>query len=263
LANRPAQPGEPERTHDVILNDIKEFLQGKVDIRLELTEISEIGLRLPILSLITEIPIRSLDLQHPRNIAFSSRRQNFATTVENIIKNHDDLKFLHLNFRGIWLDNDSCNRLVLALKDLKAEAKLDFSESDISIRRVIDLFGSGLRIRDIGLSSLSGEESLTNADINALAQILRTDIYLERLDLSLNNIGDEVAIAWADVIRSNSVLQDLDLSGNAITNAGAHTVGSALAQNQTIRRVDLRGGYDDISEQMKALLRNDPRIVLN
>ncbi|CAF0983740.1 unnamed protein product [Rotaria sordida] len=72
------------------------------------------------------------------------------------------------------------------------------------------------------------------------AATLQTNQTLQKLDLSINNIGPPGAQYLAEALRNNQTLTTLDLSGNKITDAGIQNLADALQNNRTLRTLNLR-----------------------
>ena len=56
-----------------------------------------------------------------------------------------------------------------------------------------------------------------------------------------NNIGDEGAIILADILRYNNTVQKINLGHNNIGDEGAIAIAHMLRSNTSIREIDLRG----------------------
>ena len=81
--------------------------------------------------------------------------------------------------------------------------------------------------------------SISYAESENLAQILRYNTTLERLYLSNNNISDGGAVALAQALRHNSNLERLHLTGNnAIGKEGTCQLVQALTVNLRITLLD-------------------------
>uniref|UniRef100_A0A7S1C7J5 S1 motif domain-containing protein n=1 Tax=Bicosoecida sp. CB-2014 TaxID=1486930 RepID=A0A7S1C7J5_9STRA len=61
------------------------------------------------------------------------------------------------------------------------------------------------------------------------------------LDLSFNDVGDDVAEAAASVLATNTVLRELRLEGNCFGKRGIQALASALHGNSTLRKLSLAG----------------------
>ncbi|KAG5464274.1 hypothetical protein LSCM1_00455 [Leishmania martiniquensis] len=86
-----------------------------------------------------------------------------------------------------------------------------------------------------------------------LAQALRLNTSVRRLNLSHNSFGDTGASYLADCIGTNRTLVELDLSSCAIGNRGARNLCAALATNQALRTVDLSDNMID-ADSLSGLL---------
>jgi hypothetical protein len=92
---------------------------------------------------------------------------------------------------------------------------------------------------------LSGESSVTVNRINAcLGKILGCP-KLVKLDLSVNNIGDDGAKQIADALKDNRSLKHLCLLDNKIGDDGAKAIADALKDNHSLKTLDLNGNEID------------------
>ena len=63
---------------------------------------------------------------------------------------------------------------------------------------------------------------------------------ISTLNISANNIGDTGAAALAEMLRSNSTLERLDLSSNVIDYDGITAISSALVNNTSLKALYVR-----------------------
>ena len=93
---------------------------------------------------------------------------------------------------------------------------------------------------------------LSNTDVGTegatqLAECLRVNATLTSLTLGINNIGDEGATQVAECLRVNATLTSLDLSENDIGAAGARQLAECLRVNGTLASLDLSdNGISDV-----------------
>ena len=85
----------------------------------------------------------------------------------------------------------------------------------------------------------SPNKKISDAGATALAQALRHNSRLVKLDLSNNSVSDVGATAVAQALHHNSTLGELDLSNNSVNNAGATALAQALHHNSTLLQLDL------------------------
>ncbi|XP_065070802.1 leucine-rich repeat-containing protein 74A-like [Rhopilema esculentum] len=75
----------------------------------------------------------------------------------------------------------------------------------------------------------------------AFAKGLVVNAYVERLDLSDNDLRSKGGMSFGFMLFENSYITDLDLSENAIGISGGIIIANALQVNKSIRRLILRG----------------------
>ena len=86
-----------------------------------------------------------------------------------------------------------------------------------------------------------------DAGAAAIAEALKTNTTLERLELSGNAVDADGAAALADALASSTSLKILNLSDNYIGAAGALSLASALRQNQSL--VELRARANELGDE--------------
>ncbi len=131
-----------------------------------------------------------------------------------------------------------------SLKDADIPAIVEFLKKNPSIT-ILNLSWN-MDLSSVGLVQLAAIDTLTDLDISRNGKGTDTTNYgleakdvvafvnhpsLKRLNLSLNNIGDEGAMALA----KNTVLESLDIGANNISDVGV----IALAQNKTLKELSL------------------------
>jgi len=85
----------------------------------------------------------------------------------------------------------------------------------------------------------SFNEAVEKESLKDIAWILRYTKAVTKLNLSLNNIGDEGAKVIGEVLRTNTTLTQLHLSENNIGDEGAKVIGEVLRTNTTLAQLDL------------------------
>lgn len=91
-----------------------------------------------------------------------------------------------------------------------------------------------------------GSNSVTAEDVVILADGLRQNVTVTKLNLMDNNIGDEGTSALADCLHENVTLTDISLRLNNISDAGAMTLADAIRGNASLTRLNLM--YNNISD---------------
>ena len=102
-----------------------------------------------------------------------------------------------------------------------------------------------------------------NATINAanavvLADVLKSNTTMTKLDLSRNFVGDSGAAGLAEALKSNTTLTVLNMSNNDIDDAGTAGLAEALKSNTTLTDLDLSsnaigaGGPAVLAEALKS-----------
>ncbi|KJE93980.1 small GTP-binding protein, variant 1 [Capsaspora owczarzaki ATCC 30864] len=93
-----------------------------------------------------------------------------------------------------------------------------------------------------------------DAEAQAISEALKVNTTLTQLDLSDNQIHDAGAQAIAEALKVNTTLTLLDLSHNPVGDAGALSISEALRQNKTLQILDL--AYNQIGYVEETVLRH-------
>ena len=91
--------------------------------------------------------------------------------------------------------------------------------------------------------------------VRTLAKVLKTNDTLHILDLDMNTIGAEGAIAIAEALKINSSLQELRLVNNYIHLSGAKALAEALKTNSTLQTLYIFG--NNISESLSQHIKRE------
>jgi len=127
-------------------------------------------------------------------------------------------------------NNTALLRLDLAGNDIMADGGQAMGSSLETNSTLQDL---NLRWNRIGCGGDSGVESVANS--------LRINKVLLKLDMSVNELYSEGAIAFGAALAANHSLLDLNLERNEIGAAGAIAIAEALKCNMTLQRLVLSG----------------------
>lgn len=96
----------------------------------------------------------------------------------------------------------------------------------------------------------------TDDSLHILCSLLVDNTYVQRIDLSDNDITDEGAQLLADMLRANKALTSLALDNNRITNEGGNALFLALKVNHTLAELTLTGNKisKELDEQLHSVL---------
>ena len=139
------------------------------------------------------------------------------------------------------------------------ECKKEHSDLQMKLARV---FGSVLQLQAVNLR----DKGLNAAAAAALAEAVKTNSKLTKLDLSLNKIDDAGVAALAEAISINSTLGELNLSLNQIEDCGAAALAGAIKRNSTLTVLYLSGnkiGDSGGSALAEAIQKNCTLMKLN
>ncbi|XP_078381247.1 NLR family CARD domain-containing protein 4-like [Oculina patagonica] len=114
------------------------------------------------------------------------------------------------------------------------ECKQEHSDFHLKLAR---MFGSLLKLQSFAL------ESETEPDVVVLAEVLKGNSSLTKLNLSGNDIGDVGAAGLAEALQNNKNLTELDLSYNYIGDHGATGLAAPLQKNTGLTGLSLFHNY--------------------
>ena len=83
-------------------------------------------------------------------------------------------------------------------------------------------------------------EEYTDVDAIIIAELLKKNTTVSRLDLARNQIGDAGAYALAEVLKVNSTLEYLNLESNPFGEVGGAAFVSTLGGNSTLQYLNLK-----------------------
>ena len=124
-------------------------------------------------------------------------------------------------------DDDDC----FVLLECIYECKNDHSSFHLKLARA---FGSFLTLQTLTLTP-----AISEAHVVVLAEALKGNTNLTKLDLSNNYISDQGAAGLAEALKQNTGLARLDLASNKIYDDGAAVLAEALKQNTSLTRLYL------------------------
>jgi len=116
------------------------------------------------------------------------------------------------------------------------------------------------------LSHLSCESSLKNEGVHQLAEVLKTNESLRKLNLMGNEIGVQGALDLASALKVNETLLSLNLLYNQMGNEGAKALAESLKSNHTLKELLLGNnniGSEGAVQLAEALRVNSTLINLN
>ena len=188
-----------------------------------------------------------LTIQH----LFFEQERRFADTIRRLRRNDPEL--IHVNFKGMALNDYSVHQLRAAIKNntalrsidlsfnyissagaralascnCKNLTTLDISNNEIQTMGAVEL----IRTRQFKSLNISQNKIVTDAHTAELAHLLEQDVTLETLVLSNNTIDETLLRALAH----NTHLKALDISDAHLGDEGAQI----LAQNKTLKSLTL------------------------
>jgi len=159
-----------------------------------------------------------------------------------------------------WLEEqsqaDADAELPIDEEVLQSTEKLDLSQLDVSAaqaRLMAPLLAGNDALivihfegHDLSIADLKDEEELEwdseeYSDIDAIfiAEFLKSNTSIKRLDLARNQISDEGASALAQALCVNTSLEYLNLESNAVAHKGGVAMYSAAEANTTLQYLNL------------------------
>jgi hypothetical protein len=142
-------------------------------------------------------------------------------------------------------DNNLSPGMIKTLADALSQTapkikELRFKDTKMNDEMLIDLLKSvehrpSLKVLDFGYNSI------THVGANAIAEHLKKKgVGIETINLAVNSIGDEGAIAIANALRENQFVTTLILRSNKIGEAGVTKFSELLQTNNKIKELNLK-----------------------
>ncbi|RUS26956.1 hypothetical protein BC938DRAFT_483892 [Jimgerdemannia flammicorona] len=82
--------------------------------------------------------------------------------------------------------------------------------------------------------------NIDNKGASILAEVLKMNTSLQKLNLKDNDVGEKGASALAEALKMNENIETLDLEDNSIGAKGASTLAEALKMNTILQNLVLR-----------------------
>ena len=82
-------------------------------------------------------------------------------------------------------------------------------------------------------------EEFTDLEAIIIAEFLKRNLILKRLDLARNQISDDGARALARALMENTVLEYLNLESNLVAETGGNALGRAIKANTTLQYLNV------------------------
>jgi hypothetical protein len=150
---------------------------------------------------------------------------------------------------------------------LKTASEVDLSGLTVSpaqARRMAPLLVANTELttikcpgHELSVSDLRDEDELewdseeyNDLEAIIIAEYLKTNTELTRLDLARNSIGDAGSVALALALHENSTLEYINLEGNAVAEKGCRALCEAVKSNSTLSYLNLSyNGIPSSSQQ--------------
>jgi len=114
---------------------------------------------------------------------------------------------------------------------------------------------------DLAISELKEEEELewdsedyTDVEAIIIAEFLKSNTSIKRLDLARNLIADDGACALAKALSENTSLEYLNLESNSVAEKGGKALSRAVASNPTLQYLNL--SFNAIPSAMQQVVRD-------
>jgi len=151
---------------------------------------------------------------------------------------------------GEEVDLTGCDELTLA--EVRAVAQVLVSNDGLTTVKVGDSELAVGDMRDEGELEWDSEEYSDHEAI-IIAELLKANTSVARLDLARNQIGDAGACALALMLGVNSTIEYLNLESNTIGERGASALLDALDSNTSVQYLNLM--YNTIPTELQADIR--------
>ena len=186
-------------------------------------------------------------------ISFDYHKQvyviNDAVWNDNIQYDFTGDSLTELNFSShvipskIWVD------IMQETMQIATIQKLNIPSNGISDDEAV-IFSECLKTNTTLIElDMSGRGNITSKGTNAIAEALKVNNTLQKLNISYNisfTDGADGAIAFSECLKTNTVLIELDISWNNIRHEGAIAIAEALKVNNTLQKLKI--SWDKIGD---------------
>jgi hypothetical protein len=170
----------------------------------------------------------------------------------------DTTDVLEVGLEGVTAHNNVEDDLELPIDPGELETATDINLSAVNLtaaqaRRIAPLLCSNAELvtirfqgHDLSVSDLKEEDELEwdseeYSDVEAIiiAEFLKSNRALKRLDLARNHVSDDGAIALALALKENATLEYLNLESNVVAEQGGKALSEAVQTNNTLQYLNL------------------------
>jgi Ran GTPase-activating protein (RanGAP) involved in mRNA processing and transport len=189
----------------------------------------------------------------------SKEIQKFRTAKELIDASQNGVTEAHL-LLGKLEKRDIAKKTseVMAIADfIKTNATLEHLDisgnniDDNDLKAVLEALKANAVLKCIKISGIKDESAI------AIANILKTNTALKKINLEFSAISAFGAIAIADVLKNNTTVEELNVSNNKIGEGGTIAIAEVLEANKTLKSLVLKSnnigvkGLERISEALR------------
>ena len=175
--------------------------------------------------------ISTLKILNIKNTAFT---EEASDSVASLIKSNTGIEELYLGYNKL---EAGALKIVRALKEVSSLKVLDLNSSKTS-GIIADDLSAVIDRNSLQILWLANNDLRLN--ISTILDSLSKITTLTELNLSGNDMTDDVAASLASAIKSNSSLEDLRLSNNRLTTSSIATMSESLSKNSSLTIFDLR-----------------------
>ena len=199
--------------------------------------------------------ISTLKILNIKNTAFT---EEASDSVASLIKSNTGIEELYLGYNKL---KAGALKIVRALKEVSSLKVLDLNSSKTS-GIIADDLSAVIDRNSLQILWLANNDLRLN--ISTILDSLSKITTLTELNLSGNDMTDDVAASLASAIKSNSSLEDLRLSNNRLTTSSIATMSESLSKNSLLTIFDLRNNIvtEEAAGAIGTLVKNKTGIKL-
>ena len=176
--------------------------------------------------------------------------------IVNVMDNNTTVQSLDLSSNHF--NDDDAEKIVHGFFKSSTLQELDFSNNNITTKGaslISEFLQNGVKLRmswnnhfiDTGDSLVDyAQKSISDIDTRIMANILRKNNTVTKLNLSQNRITANGAKSISKCINCNSALKEIDVSKNKISNFGLIKMAAAMKRNKTLQSLNV--SFNNISD---------------
>ena len=196
------------------------------------------------------------------NITHNNVTRSGFTSIKQCIENLQH----PIQIYASWNEINKSGELVTKISTCRAADNIeddvwsfDVYDADHLVMCVSECLKEDDTLQELSMhhNMLNFYNKITSEGAKMIAEAIKVNKILKKLDINENSISDDGAAAISDGLKYNISLQELNMSNNKITSEGAKMISEAIKVNKILKKLDIHGnsisddGAAAISDSLK------------